>query len=91
MSDLVKFLSLALAFFAIAGLLIVFGVFDRCSRSASEAAIAEEIRGVPPTFEIKATDFVKEYLADEAAAVETYNGKVGIIKALLSWSSSLTS
>ena len=80
MSDLVRFLSLAVAFFAIAVLVIAFGVGRNCSRSASEATIAEEIRVVPPAFEIKATDFVKEYLADEASAVETYNGKVGIIK-----------
>ena len=80
MADLVRFLSLAAAFFAIAGLLIVFGVFDRCSRSASEAAIADEIRDVPPAFNLTAFQLVQTYKDDEESASAAYNGKVGIVE-----------
>ena len=79
MSDLVRFLSLFAAFFIIAGLLIVFGVFDRCSRSASEAAIAEEIRDIPPSFNITASQLVQTYKADEQSVAAAYNGSVGIV------------
>ena len=80
MADLVRFLTLAAAFFAIAGLLIVFGVFDRCSRSASEAAIADEIKDIPPTFNLTASQLVRAYKDDEESAVATYNDRVGIVE-----------
>ena len=80
MTDLVRFFALAAAFFAIAGLLIIFGVFDRCSRSDSEAAIANEIRDVPPTFNLADNQLVQAYLDDEESAVETLNGQVGIVR-----------
>ena len=80
MSDLIRFLSLGAAFFAIAGLLIVFGVIRGCSRSNSEAAIAEEIRDVPPAFNLTASQMVQAYLDDEQSAEEIYNGQVGIIR-----------
>lgn len=79
-SALIRFLFLAAAFFAIAGLLIVFGVFDRCSRSASEAAIAAEIKEVPPIFNLTDTQLIQAYLDDEESAVETLNGQVGIVR-----------
>ncbi len=81
MSDLVRFLSLALAFFAIAGLLIVFGVFDRCSRSASEATIAEEIRDIAPTFKMSGSKLVEAYQDNEEWAKSIYDGQVGLIDA----------
>ena len=80
MSDLVRFLSLFAAFFIIAGLLIVFGVFDRCSRSASEAAIAEEIKDMIPAFNLTASQLVQTYRADEESAAAAYNGSVGIVE-----------
>ena len=79
MSDLVRLLSLAAAFFVVAVLVIAFGVGRNCFRSASEADITEQIRDIPPTFEMRARDLVEEYLADEAAAASAYNGKVGIV------------
>ena len=83
MAVLGRFFFLALAFFAIAGLLIVFGVFDRCSRSASEATIAEEIKDIPPTFNLADSQLVKTYIDDEIGARATYNGKVGIVRGRL--------
>ena len=80
MADLVRLLSLAVAFFAIAGLLIVFGVFRGCSRSASEAAIADEIRDVPPAFHMTASELVQTYKDDEESTSATYNGSVGIVE-----------
>ena len=80
MSDLVRFLSIAVAFFAIAGLVIAFGVGRNCSRSASEAAIAEEIKASPPAFKISAIKLVEAYLDDEENAEAIYNGQVGIIE-----------
>ena len=79
MSDLVRFLSLALAFFAIAGLVIAFTVGRNCVFGDPEAAIAEEIKDIPPNFEMKALDFLEAYLTDEDAASSIYDGKVGII------------
>lgn len=86
-SDLFRFFSLALAFLAIAGLVIAFTAGRNCSRSASEADIADEIRDIPPTFELKARDFVEAYLADEEASASTYNGEVGIITGIEATSS----
>ncbi len=80
MSDLIRFLSIALAFFAIAGLLIVFGVFDRCSRSASESAIAEQIEDLTPTFNLTASELVQAYRADEESAAAAFDGNVGIVE-----------
>ncbi len=80
MSDLVRFLSIAVAFFAIAGLVIAFGVGRNCSRSASEAAIDEEIKASPPAFKISAIKLVEAYLDDEENAEAIYNGQVGIIE-----------
>ena len=80
MSDLVRLLSLAVAFFAIAELLIVFGVFRGCSRSNSEANIAEEIRDIPPSFNVTASQLVRTYRADEESAAAAYNGSVGIVE-----------
>ena len=80
MADLVRFLSLLAAFAAIAGLLIVFGVFRSCSRSASEAEIAEEIMSIPPAFNLTASQLVQAYLDDEESAEATYNGQVGIVR-----------
>ncbi len=79
MAVLGRFFFLAIAFFAIAGLVIALFVGRNCLRSASEADITEQIWDVPPTFEMKALDFVEAYLADEAAAAAAYNGKVGIV------------
>ena len=80
MSDLIRFLAIVIAFFAIAGLLIVFGVFDRCSRSASESAIAEEIKDIPPAFEMTAYQLVNAYQSDEEVASAAYDGSVGIVE-----------
>ena len=80
MADLVRLLSLAVAFSAIAGLLIVFGVFRGCSRSASEAAIADEIRDVPPAFNVTASQLVQTYKTDEESASAAYNGTIGIVQ-----------
>ena len=80
MADLVRLLSLAAAFFAIAGLLIVFGVFRGCSRSNSEAAIAEEIKDMIPAFNLTASQLVQTYFADEESAAAAYNGTVGIVE-----------
>lgn len=87
MADLVRFLSLALAFFAVAGLVIAFTVGRNCVRGDSEASIAEEIRDVPPAFEMKAREFLEAYLADEDAAASIYDGKVGIITGIEATSS----
>lgn len=81
MAVLGRFFFLAVTFFAITGLLIVFGVFDRCSRSASEAAIAEEIKDIPPTFNVTAGQLVRTYRADEQAVAIAYDGSVGIVEA----------
>ena len=81
MSNLSGFFYLVAAIFAIAALLIVFSVFNRCSRSASEAAIADEIKASSPTFKMSAIELVQAYLDDEAYAEATYNGQVGIIEA----------
>ena len=80
MADLVRLLSLAVAFFAIAGLLIVFGVFRGCSRSNPEANIAEEIRDIPPSFNVTASQLVRTYRADEESDAAAYNGTVGIVE-----------
>ena len=80
MSDLVRFLSLALAFFAVSGLVIALFVGRNCLRSDPESAIAEEIRGVPPAFKISAIKLVEAYLDDEKNAEAIYNGQVGIIE-----------
>ncbi len=81
MSNLIRFLAFAVAFFTIAGLLVVFGVFDRCSRRASEAAIAEEINDISPTFKMSSSELVEAYLEDEEWAKSTYDGQVGIVEA----------
>ena len=80
MSDLVRLLSLAAAFFAVAGLLIALGVFRGCARSDSESAIAEEIRDIAPVFNMSANQLVRTYLAAEESAAAAYNGQVGIIR-----------
>ena len=80
MGDLVRFLSLFAAFLAVAGLLLALGVFRDCSRSASEASIAKEIRDIPPSFNMTANQLVQTYKTDEQSAVATYNGSVGIVK-----------
>lgn len=82
MSNLIRLLSLALAFFVIA-----FTVGRNCISGDSEAAIAQEIKEVPPAFELKARDFLEAYLADEQAAASIYNGKVGIITGIEATSS----
>ena len=80
MSDLIRFLSLFAAFFAVAGLLIALGVFRGCARSDSESAIAEEIRDIAPVFNMSANQLVRTYLADEEATAAAYNGSVGIVE-----------
>ena len=80
MSDLIRFLSLFAAFFAVAGLLIALGVFRGCARSDSESAIAEEIRDIAPVFNMSANQLVRTYLAAEESAAAAYNGQVGIIR-----------
>ena len=77
---LIRLLSLFAVFLALAGLLIVFGVFRGCSRTASEAAIADEIRNLPPAFNLTASELVQAYKADEESAAAAYNGEVGIVE-----------
>ena len=79
-NDLVRFLSLAAALLVVAGLVIAFSVGRSCFQTASEAAIADEIRHVPPTFNLTASQLVRAYQADEESAVSTYNGTVGIVQ-----------
>ena len=81
MSDLIRFLSLAIAFFAIAGLIIAFTVGRNCVLGDPEAAIAEEIKDIPPTFKMSGTKLVEAYLDNEAWAKSIYDGQVGTIKA----------
>ena len=78
MADLIRFLSILIAFLAIGGLVVGISVAKGCSRSSSEADLAEEIRDVPPVFNMTSHEFVKEYLADEAGSAAAYNGQVGI-------------
>ncbi len=80
MSDLVRFLSLALAFFAVAGLVIAFSFGRSWFQSATEADIAEQIRDVPPAFNVTASQLIRAYQADEESAVSTYNGTIGIVQ-----------
>ena len=83
MSDLIRFLSLGAAFFAIAGLLIALGMFRGCSLSASESDIAMEIRDVPPAFNLADTQLVQIYLDNQEAAEAAYNGQAGIVRGAL--------
>ena len=80
MGNLVRFLSLFAAFFAVAGLFLALGVFRDCSRNASEASIANEIRDIPPSFNMTDKQLVQTYKTDEQSAVATYNGSVGIVR-----------
>ncbi len=80
MAGLIKLLAIAVAFFLIAGLLISLGTVRGCSRSASEAAIAGEIRDVPPSFKLSASQLVSSYISDEDSATVTYNQTVGIVE-----------
>ena len=79
MPVLARFLFLGLAFFAVSGLIIALFVGRNCLRNSSESNITQQIKDVPPAFELKAKDFVEAYLADEAAAASAYNGQVGIV------------
>ena len=51
-----------------------------CSRSDSEATIAEEIRDVPPAFNLTASQLVQIYLTDEDSAAGAYNNRVGVVE-----------
>ena len=77
MSNRVRFL--ALAFFAVAILVIALGVSRNCFRASYETYLVKEIGGAPPTFQVSAQDLVNEYLEDETAATAKYNGKVGVV------------
>ena len=78
--DLIRFLSVAAALLIVAGLVIALTVGRNCSRSASQAAIADEIRDIPPTFNLTASQLVRAYKDDEESATATYNGKAGIVE-----------
>ena len=83
MSDLVRFLSLALAFFAVSGLVIALFVGRNCLRSDPESAIAEEIKDIPPAFNLADSQLVQAYSDDEESARATYNGQVDIVRGRL--------
>ncbi len=78
--DLVRFLSLAAALLAVAALVIAFTMGRNCSRSAFEASIANEIRDVPPAFNMTSAELVQVYRDDEESASATYNGTTGIVQ-----------
>ncbi len=79
MSDLVKFLSLALAFIAVSILIVGIVSARGCFSRISEADLAKEVKAASPEFHVSAPSLVNEYLADEAATAAKYNGKVGIV------------
>ena len=81
MGDLVRFLSLALAFFAVAGLLLALGVFRDCLPQRLRSLHRQrDTRYSTPSFNMTDSQLVQTYKADEQSAVATYNGSVGIVK-----------
>ena len=76
-----------LAIAVMVGLVMGVSSAKSCIRSNSEAAIAEEIRDVPPVFNLTAGQLVVGYMSDEAAGAVAYNGQVGIIHGIVAGSS----
>ena len=77
---LLRLLSFGVLIFAISGLVIAFTVGRNCIRSASEASIADEIRNIPPAFNMTAFQLMKEYSRAYDFSNATYNGTVGIVE-----------
>ena len=80
MADIVRFLSLALAFLAVAGLVIAFTVGRNCVLGDPEAAIAKEIKDISPAFHLTSYQLVSAYQSDEEAASASYDGNIGIVE-----------
>lgn len=80
MAVLGRFFFLALAFFAISGLVIAVTLGRSCLWGDPEAAITEEIKDMPPVFNLTDTQLIQAYLDDEESAVETFNGQIGIVR-----------
>ena len=80
MAGLIKLLAIFTAFFVVAGLLIALGAVRSSSRSDAEAAIEEEVRDVPPAFNLTAKQLVKAYKEDEEPAAAAYNDRIGIVE-----------
>ena len=80
MARLFKLLAIFAAFFVVAGLLIALGAVRSSSRSDAEAAIEEEVRDVPPAFNLTAKQLVKAYKEDEESAAAAYNDRIGIVE-----------
>ena len=80
MAGLIKLLAIFAAFFVVAGLLVVLGAVRSSSHNDAEAAIAEEIRDVPPAMNVTASQLVRTYQANEDAVSAAYNGLVIIVE-----------
>ena len=80
MGGLVKLLAIFASFFAVEGLLIALGAVRICSRSDSEADIAEGIRDIPSAFNLSASQLVQTYEAFDEAPGLAYNDRVGLVE-----------
>ena len=83
MAVLGRFFFLAVAFFAVSGLIIALFFGRNCLRGDPEVAIAEQIKDIPPAFNLADSQLVKAYIDDEISARATYNGQVGIVRGRL--------
>lgn len=79
MSDLVRFISLFVAFILIVGIIFAFTAGRNCLRNANEDNVAREVMDATPAFQFNAPTLMNEYLADEDAASAKLDGKVGIV------------